>query len=357
MEMRAALSLVIFMVFVRPILFPASGAKETSARPPAILIFGDSIVDTGNNNDVLTVVKCNFPPYGKDFVGHKATGRFSNGKIPSDLIASQIGIKEYVPAYLGIELSAYDLITGVSFASGGSGFDPLTSQLVSAISMDEQLNLFKEYKEKVKAIVGEKKAEYLTCNSAYLVVTGTDDLVNTYFTTPFRRFQFDLLSYINFTVQSASTFIQKLYHLGARKINVVGVPPIGCLPSQRTLAGGIERRCDPTYNKAAIAFNSQLSKETQRLTNSLPKSMIQYVDTYTPLLDIILNASIYGFTESNRGCCGTGTLEVTLTCNSLTTVTCEDASKFVFWDSYHLTERAYEILITKLIQRYGTFMD
>ncbi|KAK8963652.1 Anther-specific proline-rich protein APG [Platanthera guangdongensis] len=39
------------------------------------------------------------------------------------------GIKEYVPAYLGTKLSAYDLITGVSFASGGCEFDPLTSQL------------------------------------------------------------------------------------------------------------------------------------------------------------------------------------------------------------------------------------
>ncbi|XP_020681915.1 GDSL esterase/lipase EXL3-like, partial [Dendrobium catenatum] len=122
--------------------------------------------------------------------------------------ASQLGIKEYVPAYLGTELSAYDLITGVSFASGGCGFDPLTSQLVSVLSMDDQLDLFIEYKEKVKAIVGEKKAAYITNNSEYLVVTGTDDLANTYFTTPFRRLEYDLPSYINFTVQSASTFIQ-----------------------------------------------------------------------------------------------------------------------------------------------------
>ncbi|KAI0520374.1 hypothetical protein KFK09_007846 [Dendrobium nobile] len=266
---------------------------------------------------------------------------------------SQLGIKEYVPAYLGTDLSSYDLITGVSFASGGCGFDPLTSQLVSAISMDEQLSLFMEYKEKVKAIVGDKKAAYITKNSIYFIVTGTDDLANTYFPTPFRRFEFDLPSYINFTVQSASTFIQKLYHSGARKISVVGVPPIGCLPSQRTLAGGIERICDPTYNQAAMFLNSQLSKETERLNSTLTKSRIRYVDMYTPLLDIILHPSKYGFVESKRGCCGTGTFEVTQTCNSLTTFTCEDTSKYVFWDSYHPTERAYKILLRKLTQRYG----
>ena len=53
---------------------------------PAVIFFGDSIVDTGNNNYVLTVAKCNFPPYGKDFIGGKATGRFCNGKVPPDFV-------------------------------------------------------------------------------------------------------------------------------------------------------------------------------------------------------------------------------------------------------------------------------
>lgn len=53
---------------------------------PALITFGDSIMDTGNNNYINTIVKCNFPPYGQDFVGGIPTGRFCNGKIPSDLI-------------------------------------------------------------------------------------------------------------------------------------------------------------------------------------------------------------------------------------------------------------------------------
>jgi hypothetical protein len=45
-----------------------------------------------------------------------------------------MGIKEYVPPYLGTELSDLDLLTGVSFASGASGFDPLTAQLMVTTS-------------------------------------------------------------------------------------------------------------------------------------------------------------------------------------------------------------------------------
>jgi hypothetical protein len=52
----------------------------------AVIIFGDSIVDTGNNNDLNTIAKCNFLPYGRDFNGGMPTGRFSNGKVPSDLL-------------------------------------------------------------------------------------------------------------------------------------------------------------------------------------------------------------------------------------------------------------------------------
>lgn len=52
---------------------------------PAVLVFGDSIMDTGNNNNMETPSRCNYKPYGKDFQGGIPTGRFSNGKVPSDL--------------------------------------------------------------------------------------------------------------------------------------------------------------------------------------------------------------------------------------------------------------------------------
>ncbi len=55
---------------------------------PAVLIFGDSIVDTGNNNNLITIGKCNYRPYGNDFKGQVSTGRYSNGKVPSDMIGS-----------------------------------------------------------------------------------------------------------------------------------------------------------------------------------------------------------------------------------------------------------------------------
>lgn len=40
-----------------------------------------------------------------------------------------MGVKDYVPPYLDPNLTIEELISGVSFASGGTGYDPMTAQI------------------------------------------------------------------------------------------------------------------------------------------------------------------------------------------------------------------------------------
>lgn len=54
-----------------------------------------------------------------------------------------------------------------------------------------------------------------------------------------------------------------------------------------------------------------------------------------------------GFAEAVSGCCGTGLVEAALLCN-LKSVVCSDASKYVFWDSIHPTEKTYFIVFDSL---------
>lgn len=56
---------------------------------PALNIFGDSVVDVGNNNNLTTLIKANFLPYGRDFVTHRPTGRFCNGKLATDFTGNK----------------------------------------------------------------------------------------------------------------------------------------------------------------------------------------------------------------------------------------------------------------------------
>ncbi|KNA16355.1 hypothetical protein SOVF_089900 [Spinacia oleracea] len=344
-------SLILITIFTAITPTAAVVKLPPNVTVPAIIGFGDSIIDPGNNNNILTIVKCNFPPYGQDFMDGVSTGRFSNGRIPTDLIAEELSIKQYLPAYLDANLSPEDLLTGVSFASGASGFDPLTSKIASALPLTEQLEDFKEYIEKVKNIVGEERANFILRNSIYFVVAGSDDIANTYFGTPFRRSHYDVNSYTDLMLHSATSFVQELYKLGARRISVFGAPPIGCVPSQRTLGGGIVRECAENYNDAAKLFNSKLSDELDSLTLKLPNSKIVYTDIYTPLFDIIQHPLKYGLEQVEKGCCGTGLVEVSVLCNKFDLI-CEDDSKYLFWDSYHPTEKGYQILVRLVIDKY-----
>lgn len=56
-------------------------------------IFGDSLVDAGNNNYLFTLSKANSPPYGIDFKpSHgQPTGRFTNGRTISDIVGKYYG--------------------------------------------------------------------------------------------------------------------------------------------------------------------------------------------------------------------------------------------------------------------------
>ncbi|XP_057823973.2 GDSL esterase/lipase At1g06990 [Cryptomeria japonica] len=103
---------------------------DVNAKIPALFTFGDSLVDPGNNNFIPAILKANHAPYGQDFMGHEQNGRFSNGKLATDFIASGIGVKETIPPFLDPNLNTHDLLTGVSFASAGTGYDNLASSLV-----------------------------------------------------------------------------------------------------------------------------------------------------------------------------------------------------------------------------------
>ncbi|XP_017701675.2 GDSL esterase/lipase EXL3-like [Phoenix dactylifera] len=334
----------------------ASAQNRTAPMVPAVIVFGDSIVDAGNNNDLETIVKCNFPPYGQDFIDHQPTGRFSNGKVPSDFIASMMGVKELLPPYIGYDLQPEDILTGVTFASGATGYDPLTSTILNVISMPDQLKMFEEYKERMKAIAGEERTASILSKSLYVVCAGTDDIANTYFTTPFRQQHYDIPSYVNLLITGASTFLEKLVEMGAQKIGFVSLPPIGCVPSQRTLGGGILRDCEPTRNQAAQLFNSKIKEEIDIIAGQHKGIKIIYIDIYSILLDLILQPSKYGFDVSTKGCCGTGELEVSVLCNRLTASTCSNITEYVFWDSYHPTERAYKIMVDKIFKDYIKFL-
>ncbi|CAI0435550.1 unnamed protein product [Linum tenue] len=324
-----------------------SAGVSSGKSTPAVFVFGDSILDTGNNNYLPTLSKCNFPPYGRNFPGGKPTGRFTDGKVISDLIAGDLGIKDLLPPYLDPNLGAQDLSTGVAFASGGCGFDPETIKTLSALSVPEQLKLFQEYKGKLKGLAGEQRSNVIVNQSLYLISSGNNDIGLTYFLTN-RHLEYDMTSYASFLVTQASESIVELYKLGARKIGVFSTLVSGCVPEGRTVGGGEERKCAENFNELAKIYNGKLSFEMDYLNKQLPGVKMVFVDLFSPLLGIIKDPETYGFAVTKEGCCGTGYIEAAVLCNQLSPFTCANTSEYIFWDSVHPTEKANRILVSKV---------
>lgn len=74
-----------YVTIVTVLLFLVLNLVEGAPQVPCYFIFGDSLLDNGNNNDLETAARANYQPYGVDFPDGP-TGRFTNGKNMADFL-------------------------------------------------------------------------------------------------------------------------------------------------------------------------------------------------------------------------------------------------------------------------------
>lgn len=339
----------VMLLLVARVLVGLVGVAEGQGLVPGVMIFGDSVVDSGNNNNRLTLVKANFPPYGRDFIHHTPTGRFCNGKLATDFTVENLGFTSYPPAYPSEQATGKSLLSGANFASGASGYLESTSTLYGAISLSQQLRNYRDYQSKVQGIAGKANATALFTGSIYVVSAGASDFVQNYYINPVLTAAYTPDQFADIIVQNFYTFTEGLYNLGARRIGVTSLPPLGCIPAAITLFGGGSNNCVTRLNNDAVAFNKKLNAAGQALKSSHPKLKLVVFDIYKPLLDLISHPENNGFFEARKACCGTGTIETSLLCNAGSLGTCANATGYVFWDSVHPTEAANQVLSDALL--------
>ncbi|KAL8170733.1 hypothetical protein V2J09_022537 [Rumex salicifolius] len=312
---------------------------------PAIMSFGDSSVDIGNNDYLPTLFKADYPPYGRDYANHKPTGRFCNGKLATDITADTLGFTSYPAAYLSPQASGKNLLIGANFASAGSGYDDQTALL-------SQLEYFKEYQSKLAKVAGSAKAQSILKDALYLIGAGSSDFVQNYYINPFLNKVYTADEYSSYLVGIFSSFVKELYGLGARRIGVTSLPPAGCLPATKTLFGYHQPGCVDYINTDAQGFNKKINSAAKQLSKELSGIKLVVFDIYKPLYDVIKSPSNFGFAEAGRGCCGTGTIETTVfLCNPKSIGTCTNASQYVFWDAVHPSEAANQVLSDQLLSQ------
>lgn len=333
--------------------------SEAQGQPlvPALIVMGDSVVDVGNNNNLYTVIKANFPPYGRDFVTHRPTGRFCNGKLATDFTAEYLGFTSYPPPYLSQDAKGNTILTGVNFASAGSGYYDRTAQLYRAISLTQQVNYYKEYQEKVARMVGKARANDIFTGAIHLLSAGSSDFLQNYYINPILNRAYTPDRFSDLLMNSFSTFVQNMYGRGVRKMGVTTLPPMGCLPAAITLFGSGSNQCVARLNQDAISFNNKLNITAQAMQDRLSGLKLVVFDIYQPLSDMITKPTDNGFFESRKACCGTGTLETSVLCNARSIGTCSNATQYVFWDGFHPSEAANKVLADALLQQGFSLMS
>ncbi|KAL9236983.1 hypothetical protein vseg_011582 [Gypsophila vaccaria] len=320
----------------------AAGKKKMQVG--GFFIFGDSLVDNGNNNDILTLARANYQPYGIDYpIG--PTGRFCNGKTIVDALGELLGFRDEIPPFSRVNISA--LARGVNFASGASGIREETGNNLGAhYSMDQQVNNFGRVVEELRRqFRGDENAlqNYLKKCIIYSGM-GSNDYLNNYFMTNYytSSSQYTPTSYANALLEEYSRQLSRLYQVGARKVIVTGVGKIGCIPYELARSNGTSQsRCDENKNGIVSLFNTGLRQLVDQFNSpQFPSAKFVYLDT------LLNNPTSYGFEVLDRGCCGVGKNNGQITCLPLQ-APCEDRTKYIFWDAFHPTERVNILLAKK----------
>ncbi|CAH9141524.1 unnamed protein product [Cuscuta epithymum] len=334
MRMTAAAMAVAVMVVVNGI--GAGGEPQV----PCYFVFGDSLVDNGNNNDITSLAKANYMPYGIDFPGGPS-GRFSNGKTTVDVVAELLGFDDYILPYASAR--GENILKGVNYASAAAGIrDETGQQLGDRISFSGQVRNYKSTVEQVVQILGDEDsaANYLS-QCIYSIGVGSNDYLNNYFMPIYysssRQYTPD--QYADILIQQYTEQLQALYDYGARKFVLIGVGAIGCSPNALAQNSPDGKTCVERINVANRIFNQKLRALVDTFNSNTPEAKFIYVNAYGIFEDLIQNPSTYGFRVTNEGCCGVGRNNGQITCLPLQNP-CPNRNEYIFWDAFHPGEAA-----------------
>ncbi|KAJ9153248.1 hypothetical protein P3X46_026710 [Hevea brasiliensis] len=314
----------------------------TSAQQvPCYFIFGDSLVDNGNNNQLSSLARADYSPYGIDFDPRGPTGRFSNGKTIVDVIAELLGFNGYIPPY--VTASGRDILSGVNYASAAAGIREETGrQLGGRITFSGQVRNYQNTVSQMMDLLGDENttANYLS-KCIFSIGLGSNDYLNNYFMPQFYSSsrQYTPEQWANILIQQYTEQLRILYNHGARKFVLIGVGQIGCSPSELAQNSPDGRKCVQRINSANQIFNNKLRSLVDQFNGNTPDAKFIYINAYGIFQDITSNPARYGFRVTNAGCCGVGRNNGQITCLPFQTP-CPNRNEYLFWDAFHPTEAA-----------------
>ncbi|KAF3452386.1 hypothetical protein FNV43_RR02819 [Rhamnella rubrinervis] len=333
-----------------------SVAQEAEAAR-AFFVFGDSLVDNGNNDYLATTARADAYPYGIDYPTHRPTGRFSNGLNIPDIISEQIGAEPTLP-YLSPQLTGERLLVGANFASAGIGILNDTGiQFLNIIRISKQLEYFQQYQTRLSALIGAEGAQRLVNEALVLITLGGNDFVNNYYLVPFsaRSRQFALPDYVVYLISEYRKILARLYELGARRVLVTGTGPLGCVPAELAMRSR-NGECSVELQQAAGLFNPQLVDIINGLNSEVGADVFVAANAFAMNMDFVSNPQAYGFVTSKVACCGQGPYNGIGLCTVASNL-CPNRDLYAFWDPFHPSEKANRLIVQQIMVGSNKYMN
>lgn len=315
---------------------------------PAFFVFGDSLVDNGNNNYLATDARADAYPYGIDYPTRAPTGRFSNGRNIPDFICRKLGIPPLLP-YLAPGYTGNALLNGANFASAGIGILNDTGiQFAEILRIWQQFDYFEQYKGRLRGMIGAARANRLISTALFSITLGGNDYVNNYYLTPVsaRSLEYNLVDYTRFIISEYKKYLRRLYTMGARRVVVTSTGPLGCVPALRAMRS-TDGGCAPDLQRATGLFNPQLNDIVRQLNREVGSQVYIFADMYSKNMGIFNNPTNYGFTDFSDACCGQGPHNGIGLCTPVSNL-CPNRNVYLYWDNYHPSERACGIIVDEV---------
>ncbi|PIA50948.1 hypothetical protein AQUCO_01100044v1 [Aquilegia coerulea] len=325
---------------------------------PANFVFGDSLAEVGNNHYILTLSRSDFVPNGIDF--GRPTGRFTNGRTIIDIIGQEFGFTDFTPPYYAPTTTGNVVLRGVNYASGGGGILNFTGYVFGGrINLNGQLDNFANTRQDIISNIGAPATLQLFSKSIFSVTIGSNDFINNYLSSDHERKLVSPEAFVDAMIYRYRIQLTRLYTLGARKIVLANVGPIGCIPYSRDMNPFAGDDCIAFPNQLASLFNTRLKPLVRELNAKLKGSLFVYADVNRIVLDIIQNFRFYGFENPTSACCRAASITIggrfggKVPCLPTNKV-CPDRSKYVFWDAFHPSEAANMIIARRLLDGGST---
>ncbi|KAK6287187.1 hypothetical protein POUND7_013366 [Theobroma cacao] len=338
-----------FISLLLAVSFSESDGMEVGRAPaqfPAMFVLGDSLVDNGNNNGLSSLAKSNYLPYGIDFPGGP-TGRFSNGNTIVDFLGDLLGLP-LLPAFTATFTGERDVRSGVNYASAAAGIlDESGLNLGDRFSLSQQVQNLGSTLNQLRNQMDEVQLKQYLRKSLVVMNIGSNDYINNYLKPSFYSSSstYNPEDYADLLIMNYAGQIMALYRLGLRKFLLAGIGPLGCIPNQLATGLAPPGKCVSAVNDMVRIFNKRLKSLVDQLNanHTDAGAIFVYGNTYGAFNDILGSPATYGFSATDRGCCGIGRNRGQITCLPFS-IPCSNRDEYIFWDAYHPTQAFNEII-------------